>query len=88
MVKNWQSLKKLNRELPYDPAIPLLGISIQKIFNVSVRQLHVGLLKDYNCNYITFFNIVVIVVQSRSHVELFATPWTVAGQASLFLTIS
>ena len=27
------------------------------IFNVSVRQLHVGLLKDYNCNYITVLNI-------------------------------
>ena len=32
--------------------------------------------------------LVVIVVQSRSHVWLFATPWTAAHQASLSLTIS
>ena len=26
----WESLKKLNTELPYDPAIPLLGIYLEK----------------------------------------------------------
>ena len=26
----WQFLKKLNTELPYDPAIPLLGIYLKK----------------------------------------------------------
>ena len=31
---------------------------------------------------------IVVVVQSPSHVQLFATPWTAAGQASLSLTIS
>ena len=34
----------------------------------------------------TFFN--VVVVQSISHVWLFATPWTAARQASLSFTIS
>ena len=29
-----------------------------------------------------------LVVQSLSHVQLFATPWTAAHQASLSLTIS
>ena len=30
----------------------------------------------------------VVVVQSPSHVQLFATPWTTACQASLYLTFS
>jgi len=30
----------------------------------------------------------VVVVQSPSHVQLFATPWTAIPQASLFLTVS
>ena len=30
----------------------------------------------------------VVVVQSLSHVRLFATPWTAARQASLSFTIS
>ena len=30
----------------------------------------------------------VVVVQSLSHVQLFVTPWTAAGQASLSFTIS
>ena len=30
----------------------------------------------------------IVVVQSLSHVQLFATPWTAAYQASLFFTIS
>ena len=32
--------------------------------------------------------VIVVVVQSPSHVQLFATPWTVAHQVSLSLTIS
>ena len=32
--------------------------------------------------------IVVVVVQSLSHVQLFATSWTAACQASLFFTVS
>ena len=34
------------------------------------------------------FPYLVFVVQSLSHVRLFATPWTAAGQASLSFTIS
>ena len=30
----------------------------------------------------------VVVVQSLSHVQLFVTPWTLAHQASLSITIS
>ena len=33
-------------------------------------------------------DVIVVVVQSLSHVQLFATPWTAACQASLFITIS
>ena len=29
----WRYLRKLNIELPYDPAIPPLGIRLNKIFN-------------------------------------------------------
>ena len=35
----WRVLRKLNRELPYDPAIPLLGIYLDKNYN-SKRYLH------------------------------------------------
>jgi hypothetical protein len=31
--KIWRLLKNLNIDLPYDPAIPLLGIYPKKIFN-------------------------------------------------------
>ena len=34
------------------------------------------------------FDLFVVVVQSLSHVQLFATPWTAAFQASLSFTIS
>ena len=51
----WRFLRKLKIELPYNPAIPLLGISS---------------------------------VQSLSHVQLFATPWVAARQASLSITNS
>ena len=30
MEKTWRFLKKLQMELPYDPAIPLLGIYLEK----------------------------------------------------------
>ena len=30
MEKAWRFLKKLQMELPYDPAIPLLGIYLEK----------------------------------------------------------
>ena len=32
--------------------------------------------------------LVLVVVQSRSHVQLFVTPWTASRQASVSLTIS
>ena len=35
-----------------------------------------------------FIPFAIIVIQSLSHVPLFATPWTATHQASLFLTIS
>ena len=38
--------------------------------------------------FLFFFKRFFVVVQSLSHVRLFATPWTVARQASLSLTIS
>ena len=37
---------------------------------------------------LTLFTFAVIVVQPLSHVQLFATPWTAARQASLSFTIS
>ena len=40
------------------------------------------------CQIFLFFNSFVVVVQSLSHVQLFATPWTEACQASLSFTIS
>ena len=35
----WRFLKKLKIKLPYDPAIPLLGIYPEKIYN-SKRHMH------------------------------------------------
>ena len=35
-----------------------------------------------------YFLYILVVVQTPSHDRLFATPWTAACQASLFLTIS
>ena len=40
------------------------------------------------CQIFLFFNSFVVVVQSLSHVQLFATPWTEACQASLSFTNS
>ena len=37
---------------------------------------------------LTYMQISVSSVQSLSHVRLFATPWTTARQASLFITNS
>ena len=38
--------------------------------------------------FLFFFLLIVVVVQLLSHVQLFATPWTAAHQASLSPTIS
>ena len=45
-----------------------------------------NLQKDFNSKFCISF--VFVVVQSLSHVWLFATPWTAAGQAFLSFTIS
>ena len=37
---------------------------------------------------VTFSQLLSVVVQPLSHVQLFTTPWTAACQASLFFTIS
>ena len=37
---------------------------------------------------ITLIQFQIVVVQSLSHVQLFATPWTVALQAALFMEFS
>ena len=36
----WGFLKKLKIELPYDPAIPLLGIYLEKTIIHSITYLH------------------------------------------------
>ena len=36
----------------------------------------------------SFNSTIIVVVQSLSHVQLFAAPWTAARQASLSITIS
>ena len=36
----WRFLKKLKIELPYDPAIPLLGIYLEKMKTNSKRYMH------------------------------------------------
>ena len=35
----WRVLRKLKRELPYDPAIPLLGIYLEKYENSNLKTL-------------------------------------------------
>ena len=41
----WQYLRKLHTELPYDPAIPLLGIYVDKTFTEKINT--------YTCMFIT-----------------------------------
>ena len=36
----------------------------------------------------SFYCFLIVVVQSLSHIQLFATPWTAAHQASLSFTVS
>ena len=48
----WRLLKKLKSKLPYDPAIPLLGIYLEKNKNTnSERYLHPDIHSSniYNC---------------------------------------
>jgi len=37
----WRHLRKLNIELPYDPAIPLLGIDSKEAKSVSERGIYI-----------------------------------------------
>jgi hypothetical protein len=39
--KKWSLLKNLNIDLPYDPAIPLLGIDIPKGMGLQACQLDI-----------------------------------------------
>ena len=36
----WRFLKKLTRELPYDPAIPLLGTYLKKMKTLILKDTH------------------------------------------------
>ena len=36
----WQYLRKLHTELPYDPAIPLLGLYVDKTFTEKNKYIH------------------------------------------------
>jgi hypothetical protein len=40
----WRSLKKLNIELPYDPAIPLLGIYLKNVLQNMIEPLCTSML--------------------------------------------
>ena len=57
-----------------------------------IFKFNVHFLKWVVCFFVVVINILyifqIVVVQSLSHVRLFATPWTAACQASLSFTIS
>ena len=74
--------KKINKNKS-DHFIPLL-YHPKPIY----RQLSLGLLHSFFI--VSLFPLLhlVVVVQSLSHVQLFATPWTAARQASLSFIIS
>ena len=82
-VEKWKFLKKLKPELPYDPAIPLLGIEPKKQNAHLKRYMHPNVQSSiiYNCQGISS-------VQWLSCVRLFTTPWIAARQASLSITNS
>ena len=44
----WRFLKKLNIELPYDSAIPLLGIYLEKTLNKKCKYPHVYCVTIYS----------------------------------------
>ena len=66
-------------ETPGSPGISHCGISHCGIS-------HCGISHENSWLYLVVF--VVAIVQSLSHVQLFATPWTAGYQASLSFTIS
>ena len=64
----------ITRDFPHGPVVTNLPFNAGDVGSISGRELR--------------SHIVVAVVQLLSQVRLFATPWTVASQASLFFTIS
>src|SRR5574337_177437 len=98
----WRFLKNLEIELPYDQAIPLLGIRTEetRIERDTCTPLFIAALftiartwKQPRCpsadewiRKLWYIYTMEYSVQSLSHVRLFATPWTVACQASLSIT--
>ena len=72
-------------------------LRVQSIFNGNAKEMieyvKINFVKTPDNNrYFTaskqILNQEVVVVQSLSHVQLFATPWTTAHQASLSITMS
>ena len=65
--------------LPYNKITEFLLVCIDKLYTCVCVYIYVYI---YICMYI------FVVVELPSHVQLFASPWTAARQASLSLTIS
>ena len=89
-VECWESKEKVySKHIPIGLFISPMG-SLQHLYHFS-KFLPVSLTYDsswvsrYASLMIGFF---VVAVQSLSHIQLFATPWTVAHQAPLSFTIS
>ena len=55
---------------------------------IKVKGIEALLYKEFRHDYTLLFLMELFVVQSLSHVQLFATPWTAACQASLSITNS
>ena len=82
LLKTVRKFLKLKIELPYDPAISLLGIYAKKMKNTnSKRYMHPNVHQFSSVHSLTS-------VQALSRVQLFATPWIAAHQASLSITNS
>ena len=75
------SSKKLNVELSDDPAIPLLDIHLKEWKTETRRDI---------CTPVNPVSIdsMCVLLSCFSRVQLFATPWTVAHQASLSIGFS
>ena len=42
----WRFLKKLKRDLPYDPAVLLLGMYLAEVKSLSQRDIYIPCLED------------------------------------------
>ena len=100
----WRFLKKLEIELPYDTAIPLLGIHTKetRIERDTCTPVFIAALfiiartwKQPRCTSadkwirkLWYIYTMEYSVQSLGRVQLFATPWISAHQASLSITNS